>query len=197
MNSLQLFLIFLPGFVIGLTFHEFSHAYAAYLLGDSYPASRGRLTLNPLAHLSPLGTLALIFFNFGWARPVMVNPYNFKRPRIDMLLTSLAGPLANLLLMSILILVLRTGLIGGEFATLMILYGAIINAVLAVFNLLPIPPLDGSRIWPVLFPNLRLAKLERYSLLWIALLFIAIRMDVLSNIFGAIISVVINLSGLQ
>ncbi|MCS7173553.1 MAG: site-2 protease family protein [Armatimonadetes bacterium] len=133
--------------LVAATAHEYAHAYVAVRLGDPTPRRLGRLTLNPLAHLDPWGTLLLLLAGFGWAKPVPVNPAYFPDPRRGMLLVAAAGPAANLILLMALGALARTGILpelGGLGALwLRLLY---VNAVLAVFNLLPVPPLDGSRI---------------------------------------------------
>lgn len=156
-------LIMLPCLVVGLTFHEFAHAWSASLLGDDFPRRQRRVSLNPFRHLSPLGTLAILLLPFGWGKPVLINPYNFRHPRRDMLLTSLAGPAANLLIVLAcfaLLQVTRHSFAlgrGGQpwlsIAHHMLSLLALINGLLAAFNLVPIPPLDGSKIWGVLFPQ--------------------------------------------
>ncbi len=129
------------------TVHEYAHAYAAVQLGDPTPRWLGRLTLNPLAHLDPLGSLLLLLAGFGWAKPVPVNPRHFRNPRQGMLLVALAGPLANVTLLAGLGFLYRMGLVPPEgWVAELWLRMLYVNAVLAVFNLLPIPPLDGSRI---------------------------------------------------
>ncbi len=153
-------LVLLPGLVIGLTLHEFAHAWSASLLGDDFARRQGRVSLNPFRHLSLLGTLAIFILPFGWAKPVTVNVYNFRRPRWDYLLSSLAGPAANIAVvlsgLGLMHLTRHTyafGLSGAGWlglAHLLLMMIIFINAILAVFNLLPIPPLDGSKIWPVL-----------------------------------------------
>lgn len=165
MNAIMDALLMLPALVVGLTAHEFAHALAAHWLGDDFPRRQGRLSLNPLRHLSLLGTLALFIVHFGWAKPVVVNPYNFRHPRRDMLLTSLAGPAANLLLAGACLAAMQftrhTFIFGVQHEAGMLLAHAllsmsiVLNVILAVLNLLPIPPLDGSRIWPVLLPQVR------------------------------------------
>ena len=160
-------LLFLPGFVIGLTVHEFAHAWSASLLGDDFARRQGRVSLNPFRHLTPLGTLAILLLPFGWGRPVPVNLYNFSHPRRDYLLTSLAGPLANLLLAAVCLgsmhFFLHPFRYEGWQQTAMrygydiLLFATIINAMLAVLNLLPIPPLDGSKIWPCVLPHAKAA----------------------------------------
>ncbi|WP_320169118.1 site-2 protease family protein [Maridesulfovibrio sp.] len=146
-------------FLLAITCHEAAHGYAAYLLGDPTAKMAGRLTLNPLRHLDPLGTLALILTRMiGWAKPVPVDPRYFKNPQRDMMLVSIAGPAANMLL-AIMFAVVLNVLLGLDIrgyseTTLTILEptaiiskaGVIINLALCFFNLLPIPPLDGSKI---------------------------------------------------
>ncbi len=138
--------------LVAATVHEYAHAYVAVRLGDPTPQRLGRLTLNPLAHLDPLGTVLLLLAGFGWAKPVPVNPAFFPDPRRGTLLVAAAGPLANVTLLVAMGSLARAGLVPetgwlGDL-WLRLLY---VNAILAVFNLLPIPPLDGSRIlWGVL-----------------------------------------------
>ena len=158
-------LMFLPGLVIGLTLHEFAHAWAASLLGDDFARRQGRVSLNPFRHLSPLGTLFLLFLPFGWGKPVPVNLYNFKNPRRDYLLTSLAGPTANLLVVAVCFGLMqftrRSYLFGESGATCLslthylLMMVLVINLMLAVVNLLPVPPLDGSKIWPCILPGVK------------------------------------------
>ena len=151
----------LPGIIMGLTFHEYAHARVADILGDKTARSQGRLTINPLPHLDPLGTILLFVAGFGWAKPVPVNPYNLKGDKkFGMLLISLAGPATNVMLV-ILGFVLGTIFFGRDFLfiplnsvyLLMIKQGIWINAVLAALNILPVPPLDGSKILAGILPN--------------------------------------------
>lgn len=143
--------------LVMLPVHELAHAFVATKLGDETPRWHGRLTLNPFAHLDLWGTMMLVLFGFGYAKPVPVNPRNFKNPRRDMALVALAGPVSNLLMAVVVLLLFRllklspsgTVLIIG--ATLVNLFVSI-NIGLAVFNLLPIPPLDGSRIFSSILP---------------------------------------------
>lgn len=186
----------LPGLLIGLTLHEFFHAWAAKLLGDEYAASKGRLTLNPLAHLSPLGLLMVMFLGFGWAKPVPVNLYNLKNPRRDFLLISLAGPLANLLLLIFCVILIRVMPFHRENWLLLIFSGAYINGLLFVLNLLPIPPLDGSRIWPFLFPALKIRG-SWSSWVWLFLLLLIIRLNLLDGLINTVLDVVAGLAGLK
>lgn len=154
-----LFLFIAVALVICISIHEFAHAYVADKLGDSTPRMLGRVTLNPKAHLDPIGTLLLIVAGFGWGKPVPFNPYNLKHPKRDSALIALAGPASNFLLAIMLSLMLR-GLefyapaqlfmsLVQPFLFLTILY----NLVLGIFNLIPIHPLDGFRIVNGLLPD--------------------------------------------
>ncbi len=158
MNQLSDYLIMAPPILLALTFHEFSHGFVANRLGDPTAKLMGRLSLNPLVHLDLLGTAMLFIAGVGWAKPVPVNPFNFKNPKRDLLWVSLAGPLSNLILAFIFGLMLRLIQIHNPFGNMiffidMIWYAMRINIVLAFFNLLPIPPLDGSKILMGLVPN--------------------------------------------
>lgn len=133
------------GLIISITIHEFAHAIVADRLGDPTPRSQGRVSINPLRHLDPLGTLVLLIANFGWGKPVVIDPYNFRNPRRDEILVSLAGPLSNIILAIILSQASRFAPIPFEFV--------LVNLYLAVFNLLPVPPLDGSKILLNLLPE--------------------------------------------
>tara|TARA_Y100000758_G_scaffold262125_1_gene200623 strand:+ start:8696 stop:9331 length:636 start_codon:yes stop_codon:yes gene_type:complete len=145
----QVIVLLIPALVFSLSFHEFSHAWMAYRLGDSTAARMGRLTLNPMSHLDPIGSLALIFMGFGWAKPVPVDARYLKNPRKDMVKVAAAGPISNIILAIIGALVLRllfgTDLLSNSVKTFFIIFMQI-NITLAVFNLLPVPPLDGSQI---------------------------------------------------
>ncbi len=175
--------------VISLSFHEFSHAFAAYQLGDDLAKRMGRLTLNPLKHLSVVGVLMLAVFKFGWAKPVPIDMRRFKNPKAGMALTALAGPVSNVLLafLSCLILsllfrayrdnyrVLYSTDSAGYYIVLFFVMLAMLNAGLAVFNLIPISPLDGSKVLAIILPDtayLWLMKYERYGMfVLMALLF--------------------------
>lgn len=155
LNPLELALR-LPVLLLALTVHEFAHAYAAYRLGDPTAYRQGRCTLNPLAHLDPLGTICLIFAPIGWAKPVPVNPYNLRHPQRDDILISAAGPVSNLLQAFCYALVMRFVVAyGGRFlgdsglsaALLMCWAGIMINSGLAVFNMIPAYPLDGFHVF--------------------------------------------------
>ena len=185
----------IPVMLLALTIHEWAHAYSAWRLGDPTARAMGRMTLNPAAHLDLFGTLCLVLIGFGWARPVPVDPRYLARPRRDMMWIASAGPMSNLLQAAVCGIVLRlvqpAAAASGteEFFLRMLMYGVIINCGLAVFNLLPVPPLDGSKIlyglWTglteadlfrlerfgplVLFGLVLLGWLTGYSLLWVIL----------------------------
>ena len=154
-------ILIVPGILIGLTFHEFAHAWVAYKCGDDTPKLQGRVTLNPLAHIDWMGLAALFFVGFGWGQPVQINPYNFKNRRRDELLVALAGVVMNLLLAILFAFVAKAvlALVGwnwlstgfGNGIWMMILYIIQINLVLMIFNLIPCPPLDGFNIIAQIF----------------------------------------------
>ena len=166
--------------VVAATVHEYAHAYVADRLGDPTPRAQGRLTLNPLAHLDPVGALLILIFRFGWAKPVPINPANFTNWRRDTMLVAAAGPLANITLLFIVGIPYKLGLLDiGAAAAAMPIDRLLqvmlqINAMLAVFNLIPIPPLDGSKILMGLLPPAQAvtyARLQPYGT-WILLLLV-------------------------
>jgi Zn-dependent protease len=146
-------LLLLPGIVIGITFHEFAHAFAAWKLGDQTPLAQKRVTLNPLAHIDPIGILILIFVGFGWGRPVQVNPYAFKgNRRRSSLIVDVAGVVTNLiiafLIAALAVVILNTATYSAPMAVFynILIRAVMINLVLMLFNLIPVPPLDGFGI---------------------------------------------------
>ena len=200
MNTVSQLIIMAPPLLLALTLHEYAHGYVAYRLGDPTARDAGRLTLNPLSHLDPIGTIAFFFIKFGWAKPVPVNPRYFKNPRKDMLWVALAGPVTNLLLAVVSALLLKA-IIGTATvipysamleAILVPLYNMLvasvwINLVLCIFNFLPIPPLDGGRILTGLLPEdlaRAYASFERYG-------FIVILILAFSGVLGTVIFPVI------
>jgi len=190
----------IPPLLLALTLHEYAHGYVAYRLGDPTAKNAGRLTLNPLSHLDPIGTLAFVFIKIGWAKPVPVNPVYFRNPRKDMLWVALAGPASNLLLAIISAFLLRvTTAVAGALPytpfleaivvpfSWMLVASVWINLVLCVFNFLPIPPLDGSRILTGLLPASiasTYASYERYG-------FILVLVLAFSGVLSMIISPII------
>lgn len=162
----------LPGLVIAMVVHEYAHARVAVALGDFTPRLMGRLTLNPVAHVDPVGLLCLFLVHFGWAKPVVINPRNFRNVRRDDILVSLAGPAANFITSFIALAILMVLLHSGSqmslglrtVLTLIIIY----NINFGIFNLIPLPPLDGSHVLKYLLPGelaYRYADIERYSFL--------------------------------
>ncbi|WP_053955391.1 site-2 protease family protein [Inediibacterium massiliense] len=144
-------LLIIPGIIIGFAFHEYAHAQVAVWLGDHTPQDEGRLSLNPGVHIDPFGFLFILLAGFGWAKPVHINENNFKNPKRDDILVSLAGPAMNLLIAIFFLTIMKitpATLLGNFYNTFMEVfdYTVWINVVLFVFNLLPIPPLDGSHI---------------------------------------------------
>lgn len=164
------FIAGLPGLILAMAVHEYAHARAAVALGDITPRMMGRLTLNPLAHIDPIGLLMLILAHFGWAKPVMINPRNFKNYKRDDILVSLAGPAANLLLafLTLVVLLIYSKFFGrmsqGTYLVLQLI--VLYNINFAIFNMIPLPPLDGSHILKHFLPAryaYRYAQIERYS----------------------------------
>jgi Zn-dependent protease len=192
-GTIQDLAVQIPVFLLALTIHEFAHAWVANWLGDPTARLQGRLTLNPLAHLDPIGTLAIIFIRFGWAKPVPVDSRYLKNPRRDMVVIAAAGPASNILLAAASAFCYRMipwNTAGLEWMWLLIplrrmfAQAVWINVLLAVFNLLPIPPLDGSRVVSGLLPlrqAISYSRLEPYGFVIIILLFYT---GIISPIYG-------------
>lgn len=135
--------------LLGIPIHEWAHGWVAHLLGDTTPEREGRLSLNPFTHLDPIGTLLILTTGFGWGKAARVNPYLMHKapsPRIGMALSALAGPFSNFIQAFILALLLKSGWIHAEWLVMVIIYAILVNIGLIAFNMLPIPPLDGSRV---------------------------------------------------
>ena len=204
-------LLSLPIILLALSLHETAHGYVAYKLGDPTARNLGRLTLNPVKHLDPIGFLCMLLAGFGWANPVPINSRNFKNPRRDIALTSIAGPVSNLLTAFIFVIIYRFTGPEGESSIRLVLDGggtvldkiyfylfvfislAIqMNITLAVFNLLPIPPLDGSKILYMFLPPktyFKIAPYERYiSIAFMLLLLTGIVSPLLSTVTGYIMN---------
>lgn len=176
----------IPSILIASTFHEYAHAWAATKLGDLTAKINGRLTLNPLAHIDPIGAISMLILRFGWSKPVPINEYNFERRERDTALVSLAGPISNMLLLLITALInllLKPTGIASTFVSTF----AMVNIVLAVFNLLPIPPLDGHKIVRAILPQkvrYYWESMEKYQMILLAILLIPIFP------FGSIVSLI-------
>ncbi|WP_028575614.1 site-2 protease family protein [Desulfonatronovibrio hydrogenovorans] len=189
--------------LMGITFHEVAHGYVAYRFGDPTAKNAGRLTLNPLKHLDPMGTLVLVLTRMiGWAKPVPINPSYFEDPRKGIFWVSLAGPLANFglavffYILFNLVLALQPVFSTGpaaavlEPAMLICFYGIIVNIILGIFNLFPIPPLDGSKILATFLPGPvagKFMQLEKYGFIILILL---IFLGVFGHIFGYVLNFV-------
>jgi len=209
-------LLCIPIIFLSLSLHETAHGYAAYKLGDPTAKNLGRLTLNPLKHLDPLGFLCMLLVGFGWAKPVPINTRYFKKPRRDMAISAIAGPISNLLLAAVFAVLLKLFYMTvpymfsrypGElvlnilsYTSVFLYYGISLNISLAVFNLLPVPPLDGSRFFYVFLPPkyyFGVMKYERYiSLAIMALLFVGVLDPVLSFARNGIMRLIMGPLGL-
>jgi Zn-dependent protease len=183
----QQIVLIAPGFLLAITVHEFTHGYIAYKFGDPTAKLAGRLTFNPISHLDPIGTIILVLTQMiGWAKPVPVDPRYFKNPRTDMFWVSLGGPAANLVTATVLAMLMHVlifltgGTLSGEISKLILvplymilLFAVKINIVLAIFNLIPVPPLDGSKILSGLLPQRQayeFEKLEPYGFIILIIL---------------------------
>ena len=176
-----------------LPFHEWAHAFTASLLGDKSIKYRGRLSLNPLSHIDPMGALCLLLFGFGWAKPVPVDPRNFKNPKLGMAVTAIMGPVANLIAALVGLLVFNALFyfnigflltdIGGFVRTFLNFYISC-NIGLAVFNLIPIPPLDGSKVLFLFLPDKAVDFCYRYQQIFFVVIFILLYVGVLSPILN-------------
>lgn len=197
-GALQQLVLMIPGYLLAVTLHEVAHGWVADRLGDPTARLRGRLTLNPLPHIDPLGALAFVVARFGWAKPVPVDPRNFRRPIRDMTLVAVAGPLMNFVvafLGLVTLLVMRDhvhapGVREPLLGMLRIVFE--FNLVLAIFNLIPLPPLDGGHFLPYFFPRgawpLR-QRIEQYGpLILLLLVFSGVTRYVVWPVFNLVAS---------
>ena len=211
-NELLSLVLTLPAVLIAITFHEFAHAFAADKLGDDTPRRQGRLTLNPLAHLDPIGSIMLVFAGFGWGKPVEINPRNFNRT-VSMTkgeaIVSIAGPIMNFILAIVFTIIYFSIM---RFAPMFVLsqIGIIIitlikitimiNVGLGVFNLIPLPPLDGSKVLNHFLPYNTREWFERYSqifyMLFVVLWVTGIAGELISPIINLVYTGIVNLVGL-
>ena len=187
-------LLRIPVVLISLSFHEMSHAYAAYKMGDETAKNLGRLTMNPIKHLDPIGTVCLILFGMGWAKPVPIDSRNFKHPKLGMAITALMGPVANIVAGFVGLLIynalfcfakdfMATNVVGG-FLEVFLSFYILVNVNLAVFNLLPIPPLDGSKILFAFLPDRAVEFCYRYQMFFFLGLFALISFGPLRGILS-------------
>lgn len=181
-----------------LPFHEYAHALVATKLGDQTARLSGRLSLNPMRHIDPLGALMIVLVGFGYAKPVPVNPRNFKNPKVGMALTALAGPCANLLMATVFLLLKNIILLFPTSNPIVLalayffIFAASINIGLAVFNLLPIPPLDGSRILQLIIPSKYYFKFLQYERYVVIVVFVLLLTGILSRPLGYLQSLLYN-----
>jgi len=222
MSNLIEYILILPVILLALSIHESAHGYIAYKLGDPTAQSLGRLTLNPLKHIDVFGFICMMFFHFGWAKPVPINVRYFKNPRRGMALTAAAGPASNVLLALIFAALLRLEMIfvdlffsdvfngaavGTGFNMMCVLnyilyMGVLLNISLAVFNLIPIPPFDGSRIAYVFLPQklyFYVMRYEQYIMIVILLLlwFVPFFSGLISSATSGLANIILSIFGLS
>lgn len=203
MSQMQLLslLLTLPGVIVAITFHEFAHAYSAYKLGDDTPKMQGRLNLNPASHIDPVGFILLIFAHFGWGKPVQINPRNFDKKysmSAGEAIVSMAGPIMNFILAIVFSIIyfavykFAPAFIGTElgfYIMLMIQSAMVVNVGLGVFNLIPLPPLDGSKI----FRNFMSYNVKMWLDKYQHYFYIAFLILWITGLAGRLISPIINL----
>lgn len=195
LGSIITILLRVVAVLIAISVHEMSHGFAAYKLGDNTAKYDGRLSLNPLRHIDPFGALCLLFFGFGWAKPVMVNPNYFKNHKRDMALTALAGPVSNFIvaLLGMVGLLYLCPLFSNQYVYQFFFMLILLNISLGVFNLIPIPPLDGSKIFLSLLPRRIYYEIMRYEQFGFIVLIIALYLNVLDPILNIAVNFIYSL----
>ena len=213
-NAILGLVMSLPAVLIAITFHEFAHAFAADKLGDDTPRRQGRLNLNPLSHLDPIGSVMLVFAGFGWGKPVQINPVNFNRKRsmsASEAIVSIAGPLMNFFLAIVFAVILGIVLVATkntsnqtvEVIITLIQYCISVNLGLGIFNLIPLPPLDGSKIFKNFLPNKAKVWYENhyqilylvFLIIWITPIASMIITPLIKGAYTGIMSLVLNVVG--
>ncbi len=181
--------------LLAISVHELSHGFAAYKMGDPTAKYDGRLSLNPLHHIDPIGALCMFLFGFGWAKPVMINPNYFKNLKRGTVVTALAGPLSNFVMayLGMLLMVHVLPLFPNMYFYTFLLYFISINVGLGVFNLIPIPPLDGSKIFLSLLPRKIYYEIMRYERYGFLVLVIALYLGVIDPILNFFNGIVLNI----
>lgn len=181
--------------LLAISVHEMAHGFAAYKLGDNTAKYDGRLSLNPLRHLDPFGALCMLLFGFGWAKPVMVNPNYFKNHKRDMALTALAGPVSNFIMayIGMLIYIHLCPILNNMYFTMFFFMFINLNIGLGIFNLIPIPPLDGSKIFLSLLPRRIYYEIMRYEQFGFIILIVALYLNVLDPILSFLSSGIVNI----
>lgn len=202
LQTILTYIVIYSALLLSLILHENAHGVAALYMGDTTAKDSGRLSLNPLKHLSPLGTLSLLIFHFGWAKPVPINPYNFRKKKLGNFLVSISGIITNFLLAFISLVIFNfviSRVDANPFLILFVKSMVQYNVLLGVFNLIPLPPLDGSKIVMTFLPdkvNYKLLSVERYTnMILITLIFTGAISDVVLSMSDFVLKFMYGLLG--